>query len=122
MEVSIVNKQQTICADFCYEDRNCSYAKVVEEHGEYPVITFQAKEKNGSPDLTTAYNVKRRVDTTCWCVYCTHPSYSKEKFIGSVEPYFPCKIPSDCPLQKQCESATNKKPSLLDRVKSFFVK
>lgn len=117
-----MNEQQKVCADFCYENRNCHYSKIVEEPGEYPVITFQAKEKNGTPDLTTMHNVKTRVDTTCWCVYCTHPSYPKEKFIGSAEPYFPCHVPSDCPLQKQYESATSKNPTFLERIKSFFIK
>ena len=122
MEVFILSEQWKVCADFCHGNRNCHYAKIVEENGEYQVITFQAKERNGNPDLTTMHNVKTRVDTTCLCVYCTHPNYPEEKFIGSVEPYFPCPVPSDCPLQKQCESATDKKPTLLERVKSFFIK
>lgn len=101
MEVFIVSKQRKVCADSCHPDRNCPHARIVEEHGEYPTVTFQATLKNGKPDLTTMHNVRRGVDTTCSCVYCTHPRYIKGEFIGSVEPYFPCPAPSNCPLQKK---------------------
>lgn len=121
MEVFIVNEQK-VCADFCHQNRNCRYARIVEENGQYPVSTFKAKGKNGYPDPTTMHDVETRIETTCLCVYCTHPSYPEEKFIGSVEPYFPCPVPSDCPLQIQCESATCKKLTLLERLKIFFIK
>lgn len=96
-----MNEQQKVCAKLFKGDQNCSYANVVEEVGEYPVITFQAEKKNGNPDLTTIHNVKSRVDTKCYCVYCTHPSNSDKKFVGSVEPYFPCYAPTDCPMLKK---------------------
>ena len=117
-----MNEQRKICAESFYEDRNCRYAKVVEEKGEYPVITFQAKEKNGAPDFSTMHNVKTRVDTTCFCVYCTHPSHSKEKFIGSVEPYFSCYAPNDCPELQKERAVFTIKPSIWESVKHFFKK
>ena len=117
-----MSEQRKVCAESFYEGRNCRYAKIVEEKGEYPVITFQAKEKNGAPDFSTMHNVKTRVDTSCFCVYCTHPSYSKEKLIGNVEPYFSCYAPNDCPeLQKECETFT-RTPTIWERVKNFFKK
>ncbi len=123
MEVSVVGEERKVCADFSHEERNCPYAKVVEEKGEYLAIIFQAKEKDGIPDLDTMYNVKERVDTTCLCVYCTHPYYSKEKIVGSVEPYFACHAPKDCPtLQKKCETAMSKKWTLLQKIFCFVKK
>ena len=123
MEVSIVYKERKICADFCHEEKNCPYVKVVEEHGEYLVTTFQAKEKGGILDLTTMHNVRTRVDTTSFCAYCTHPHYSEEKFIGSVEPYLACFAPSSCPkLQEHCETATTKKITLFQIIKNILKK
>lgn len=116
-----MNEQRKVCAEFLYEDRNCPHAKIVEENGEYPVITFQAKEKNGTLDPTTIHNVKTRVDTKCWCVYCTHPNHSKEKFIGSVEPYFSCYAPSDCPELQKSSETLKRKPSFWQSLKKFFI-
>ena len=117
-----MNEGRKVCVDFCHEDRKCPYAKVVKENGEYPVITFQAKVKEGVPDVTTMHNLKSRVDTICFWVYCNHPSLSKEKFIGSVEPYFSCNAPGECPeLQKECKTHTSK-ISLLGKLKNFFRK
>lgn len=114
--------EQRVCADFCHENRNCDYAKIVEENGKYPVVTFQAKVVDGSPDLTTMHNVKTRFDTTCYCVYCTHPSYPAAKFVGAVEPYFPCPVPKHCPLQKELQTVANKKSTILEKFKNFFIK
>lgn len=112
--------ERKVCAESFYEERNCPYAKIVEETGEFPVITFTAKEINGVPDLARARNVKTRIDTSRFCVYCTHPSYSKEKLIGGLEPYFSCYAPSDCPELQKCKATD--KISLLKMIKNFFSK
>lgn len=56
------------------------------------------------------HNVKTRADTICFSVYCTHTHYSKEEFVGNVEPYFACFAPSGCPkLQMHCKTENTKK-------------
>lgn len=119
MEVSVMYQERKICADFCHKEKKCFYAKIVEEHGEYPVITFEADVKEEIPDLATMHNVKTRVDTTRFCVYCTHSHYSEEKFIGTVEPYFSCFAPNDCPeLSNKCKTAAN----IFQRIKNLLKK
>lgn len=117
-----MNEERKVCAEFSHKDETCHYAKIVEKTGEYPVITFQAKERSGIPDLSTMHNVKTRVDTKCWCVFCTHPNLLKEMLIGSIEPYSYCYAPNNCPeLEKKSETSTSK-VSLWEIVKNFFAK
>ena len=114
-----MSEQLKVCADLSNQDR-CQFAKIVEEEGKYQTISFQAKTKNGFPDLSVISNVHTSFDTTCLCVYCIHPSYSKGKFIEGIEPYFPCTIPSDCPLNNCSDEEV--KESRFKRFRKLFIK
>lgn len=125
-------EQRRICADLGNAP-NCSYAKVKTEKGEYPVVTFTAGTKEGTLELDskTIRDVKFRVETTCWNVYCTHPE-AKRKYVGTVEPYFSCLAPADCP--KICKERAEKiareksaivgtgRESLWEKIQKFFAK
>ena len=115
-----MNNQRKVCAEFFHDDLNCQHVKVVQEHGYYPVTIFQAKVKDGLPDLSTMHNVRTRVDETCFCAYCTHPSLSVEKFVGSVEPYCTCYAPNDCPELQQKPKTSTSKLSLWEKAKKLF--
>lgn len=120
----MMEEKRKYCARFNHESENCGYAKVVEENGEYPVISFRAEVKEGRPDLNTIRDVNVRTESTVYCVYCTHPNCSGEKFVGTVEPYFDCLIPKDCPeLCKKSETSTRKsKTTIWEKMKRFFKK
>ena len=111
-----MEKERKICSEGPYGKQACPYAKVVEEKGEFPSISYSV-DKDGKTS-----NVRTRVDTECWCVYCTHPSHEEEKFIGGVYPYISCDAPYDCPeLQNACENTCEKK-TIWKRLKKFFFK
>lgn len=120
----MVEEKRKYCARFNHEDENCCYAKVVKEKGEYPVINFRADLKDGQPDLTTIRNVRVHTETIAYCVYCTHPNYAEEKFVGTVEPYFDCHVPNNCPeIHKKFETSTIKsKTTIWEKIKRFFKK
>lgn len=116
-----MNEQRRVCAELFNKDKNCCYAKIVEEKGEYPVITFQAKVKDGKLDINTIHNMKSRIDNHCYCVYCTHPSLNEERLVGSVEPYFAFYAPTNCPILQACETS-QEKITLFKRVKNLFMR
>ena len=110
-----MERERKICADGPYSDKNCCYAKVIEEDGEFPSV-FYSVDENGKTS-----NVRMKVDKKAWCVYCTHPSCSTEKFIDTLEPYFSCYAPSDCPeLTEDNNCISKKKKSTWKRLKKFF--
>lgn len=115
-------KKREYCACFRHENENCGYAKVVEEKGEYPVICYQASMKDGIPDISTIRNVKVRTESTAICVYCTHPNRAEEKFVGTVEPYFDCPIPNDCPEVYKKTETSPQKTTIWEKLKKFFKK
>lgn len=106
-----MKKRRTFCADSPYGDRNCKYAKVVEEEGRFPVkldIVYPDGREN-----SCEFEVGCR-----YAAYCTHPK-SKELFLGTVEPYgIVCEVPSSCPLTQK----EKQKETLLHRVKNVFGK
>lgn len=108
-------KMRTFCADSPYGDKNCPYANVVEETGEFPVIIESfIIDAQGDYKLIEK---KQRIETQRYAVYCTHPM-QKNRFVGIVEPYGGyCDVPIDCPEIRHISKIT-----IWQKLKAFFIK
>lgn len=109
-----MEKKRTFCADSPYGEENCPYAKVVEEEGEFPVISYRKiiSSDGQSECCTMKYN-----ETFRYAVYCTHPEMNYH-LVGTVEPYGgECFIPTYCP-----EVNEDTKTPLLRRIKEALFK
>lgn len=112
-----MKNMRIFCADSPYGKDNCPYAKVVEEEGNFPVIS---EESVIDDDGNMTYTTKEYVNKYRFAVYCTYPKGNK-KLVGTVEPYGGiCRVPKDCPENFSEMTEKSSKFTIWQRIKAFF--